>query len=773
MKRTRRSTRGQTGSSTPIYDDEPAVEVKQDENALEWHSYLSEETLTQLNRVDLSILESTYDKIRQFSDVLTTWYYQYSIAWFYIVCNNSPKPMWKSIRFDEVLLLNNILKLQKDIKEDYDDEDDDEENEHDHLYEILRFQLLKSLTNSKSTDWNTSVNELLSNSGRDTFQGEFIKLDVSRQFEIIYHVIKQIESKNLIFRNYLNNNFDLFNFPFIKLDDSKQLIVLPTNGTVVEKKVIYPDPQDYMVPIKLSNCTIKTDELIHLDYSQEINSYLDELKISYKPISTTFNEYVKLCHECPGLNDFLEIKTINSIDSVKLQQQLVKEKSMKELLTRRKRSSRLVAKEEETKKRELEDTILTKLDNRDNFMKLRHRNVSRLSKKIKEVIWNQLWNNFEIDFKNFKLSNKNIDLFDLNDENLNAIDLKVLEKGEKFGNLIIKTQNLDPMETSKLAETNILELPTDICITQKEIDTFEELTNSKFDNYPDNKDWIFKCSCHLDLPPIVTNENEKDLDEMVLNHEIICCDLCYKWQHWNCQSDETKEILSFSNKQSVEYATVLMGTNSTVLLNTRRTLRNRNEDKEEKMQVNTNRPTDKRTRFGECSIFICNWCIKSLEEDLRNTKFKPELGAVRLKQKKQHDDRERRKKIKLEKKRLELSNSTTPAGSSTQLNTVMKTDSLNNMQTSVSPTPTIGINYPPFSVNTEPSPNPIAHVNTYSNITNQPAQNLTLNSMDTPVNVTAQVTHLPQQTEFMNAPSATNGNSDAVDSVTFLDFSQN
>lgn len=57
-----------------------------------------------------------------------------------------------------------------------------------------------------------------------------------------------------------------------------------------------------------------------------------------------------------------------------------KERAIAELMTRRKRSSRLVAKEEENKKKDLESEWFEKLDEREQF--IRHRN-KLVSKEIK------------------------------------------------------------------------------------------------------------------------------------------------------------------------------------------------------------------------------------------------------------------------------------------------------------------------------------------------------------------------------------------------------
>lgn len=68
--------------------------------------------------------------------------------------------------------------------------------------------------------------------------------------------------------------------------------------------------------------------------------------------------------------------------------------------------------------------------------------------------------------------------------------------------------------------------------------------------------------------------------------------------------------------------------------------------------ITTLRPTDLRPRYGQKSPYICGFCMRHWEKELRSV-FIPELEIIRAKQKKGHDDRERRKQRKLEKQRLE------------------------------------------------------------------------------------------------------------------------
>lgn len=84
-----------------------------------------------------------------------------------------------------------------------------------------------------------------------------------------------------------------------------------------------------------------------------------------------------------------------------------KERAIAELMTRRKRSSRLVAKEEENKKKDLESEWFEKLDEREQFIRHRNKLVSKEIKKIKDLLWNQLWQLYDQDYRDEKLTRRN------------------------------------------------------------------------------------------------------------------------------------------------------------------------------------------------------------------------------------------------------------------------------------------------------------------------------------------------------------------------------
>ena len=137
------------------------------------------------------------------------------------------------------------------------------------------------------------------------------------------------------------------------------------------------------------------------------------------------------------------------------------------------------------------------------------------------------------------------------------------------------------------------------------------------------------------------------------NRPLICCDNCYRWQHWECQPPKIVELISLTTKapqhalSQRDFGVIIMGNSH----GNRRSSRRPQSTPEP--STKSSRPTDKRKPLGECATFICAWCIKDLELELRNI-FVPELKVIRAKQRKQQEDRERRKKMKEEKKKLEL-----------------------------------------------------------------------------------------------------------------------
>ena len=349
-------------------------------------------------------------------------------------------------------------------------------------------------------------------------------------------------------------------------------------------------------------------------------------------------------------------------------------------MVRRKRSTRLLEKEEETKKKETENHLEDKIDQRQEYLKARKRNVARIMKRCKENMWNQLWAKFDLDTKQVKSERKDL----VNgapeptvEEPLTSIDKYVLPNGINYNAKIILTDHITDEQTLVKYE-NIEELPKRLCITTEDVSEAEEFGLSGEVTHEDNSnDWMFQCSCMKDSTkeetsttpePKIVIIHQDDGEEInlekyhkldILNRPIICCDNCHIWQHWECQEQSLVDILSIASVHSKkeldnlkfltqrDFGTVTYDRNEPHHSTTRRTSRRQHQEEEqEHNQLNEMRPTDRRTEFGECATFICSMCLGKIEKELRET-FVPELTLLRAKQKKQHDDREKRKMKKL------------------------------------------------------------------------------------------------------------------------------
>ena len=714
-----------------------------------WENYVSEETLRHVEKTKLPDFPN--DSENQVPSLIKTWYYQYVMSWFNNVCDsyvtsilNSVKPLWKDIKFDEILFLEDLCSFSQSPNTNIESNDDNTNNNSltGNLVQLIKLRLLRLLLNSKKIElkqWDSVIKEQLKLYYPDHIIDSNLRFDdlpFAKQFECYYYLINIIENKSMTFKNYLNSHLDLFQFPTIKNDkcESSQIMVLPTHGSIIEINTIFSDDDDnsnkFRVPIKLKNCTIIKEnkqnnekELIHLDYSNEIDSYLKSIKIQYNVMSwdwPSFIEYIKV-NPTTFLTDFIEIKMAHLLYSSKLIAQREKAKYIASLMINRKRSSRLAAREEESKKREINDTIQDKLDERMHFLKNRHRSLSKYNKRLKDIFWNILWYKFDQDIKLMKLRDKNIQKLINDNEKLTETDTRIINNGTYFTQSIIDIDdesmyihdscNNDP-------EQMIQEIPTNLCIDENDIKLAEEndIDLNNIDK-PDVKGWIFHCICDnssFEKFDIEKDSYKEDIinNEFICNRKLICCDLCNIWEHWDCQPQENIDYLSQMHapipkkggnipqvKQLTEkdFGIVILGkyTGQSFIESNRHRLRKRvehddddydhiddtvnnrrisyrrsarlasleqeqnyeNEYKSESPDnsnntISTLRPTDLRPRYGQTSPYICGFCMRHWERELRAV-FVPELEIIRAKQRKGHDDRERRKKKKLEKQRLE------------------------------------------------------------------------------------------------------------------------
>ncbi|CAI1575950.1 hypothetical protein SEUBUCD650_0L01580 [Saccharomyces eubayanus] len=680
-----------------------------DSNGEEWHDYVSDDVLAQLSKHQLPHSGLLHEKA---ASLAQQWHFQYVVAWLSNVCESytttsytveqdgggSTKCLWKSIKFDEGVFVTDFFSKIDGKDSNYYNDEVDVDGASQNLYDQIRLQLLHQLAGNKSgqlRDWNVIVNHHFENSSAFSdlvTTSPFLELDIARQFEILYGIIKLVEVKNMFFKNYLVNNLHLFTFNEIILDDdnevggTRSMFALPNVGVLVEKTMhrVKEDPssqvsQTLNIPIKLQNCTIKemdpkmpdSVELIHLEYSHDIDAYLQSITVDYKVVTTGWEsmlEYWSQNRDSKLIDEFITslIPTFaeHRLYSAKILTNREKERAIAELMTRRKRSSRLVAKEEESKKKDLESEWFEKLDEREQFIRHRNKLVSKEIKKLKDLLWGQLWQLYDQDYRDAKLTKRNeltdrsgsgtpsLEPFLGKDENnpLNEIDNKVLDHGPNFQSGIIPLEQPTPESLGLLSTADVPELPTDYCITKEELNELANYGIFTSQQEPDSQDSVFQCPGEPELAPmVITEDSETDLFN---NHPLVCCDQCYRWQHWECQPPKITELISLTTKppqhmlSQRDFGVIIMGNSH----GNRRSSR-RPQSTPEPSSKST-RPTDKRKPLGECSTFICGWCMKDLELELRNI-FVPELKIIRAKQRKQQEDRERRKKMKEEKKRLE------------------------------------------------------------------------------------------------------------------------
>ncbi|AEY98878.1 FAGR057Cp [Eremothecium gossypii FDAG1] len=600
---------------------------KRGKRSVDWEAYVGEETAQQLRKVGGEGVPVPAELARQ-------WSYTYSVGWLYNVCasywTEAGKPLWKEVRFDERLMLADVGVGEGVFRE-------------------VQEQLLRAVSQSKAAeveDWDAVVKPLLRGAVAD-YDGdaEFAALGVSAQFEVVYRLIKLAERRSIAFRNYVTNHEALFQFPQIWEDEQTSVLVLP-GSKVVRKRVVPRKGVGLRIPVKLRNCTVRYEdpggavELAHYDYSSELDAYLKDIEVEYEVLAynwPTFLAYVQELEEGEFREFFCELLPYaaeNEVYGAKLWAGLVKERSMQELITRRKRSSRLVAREEETQRRQVEDDWHSKLDERDRFLRLRSKLVAKRAKKTKDALWTVLWERFESDAKIEKMRRRNEAATPEagGDELLTPAERYALEQGQGFLAPVVPVA-----EPARPLAVPCNELPDEYCITKTDFDRLASHGIPVEDVHEDSKDWYFQCPCGVE-------EVSPGLESPALQQALVCCDQCLRWQHWDCQHPAAIELLA-AGKDSHNFALVPPGPAPTRRASRRGAAADPYQDPD--------RPTARRRPVGEAEPFLCSWCVAALERTLRAS-FRDELTATRLRERKQAEERERRKRLKEEKRRQVL-----------------------------------------------------------------------------------------------------------------------
>ncbi|SCV04414.1 LAMI_0H15940g1_1 [Lachancea mirantina] len=641
---------------------------EEDEEIAAWQDYVEEDVVQQLQKV---VSTTALGSLQQ--ELQRVWHYQYVVSWLYLVCDSfftkeAGKAMWSMIQFDELMMLQDITMASSD-----------EES----VYDKIREQILRTITQNKNAllkEWDVAIKYHLepveSLSWYTQSSALFDDFSLQEQFEIIYACVKHIERRSVGFRNYLSAHLYLFQYVELSLSDRSSLLVLPA-AKLVQKRLVYAEGNDLNVPIKLRNCTVRyeTDgevEVRHLDFGADVDHYLNRLSPEFSLLTTNWDEFIDYFETTEDayikqfLAGFLAMNASNELNSRRLLHNRERERSMAELLVRRKRSSRLVAREEESQRRVIEMQWIEKLDERDQLLRARQRSAAKLTRVVKDTMWSLLWDRFEQDLKVEKLRRRH-ELHETQSAttpeptpspglgangfatsaNTNAgspggithIDAAVLETGPKFHEPLVNVPEPLPMAL----EATSLELPDHLLITSADLGN---LANHGIDasNYaPDSSDWLFQCPCNA-----VAGIN-LDNDDNVRGRALVCCDVCLRWQHLECQLSAWLELQAKPgaafNGGAENLATAELGTSR----NYRRSARRQTPDGPE--HDTQDRPISKMAASAHTDPFMCAWCLQELERDMRNA-FAPELKSLRVKQQKQYEERERRKKQKELQKRL-------------------------------------------------------------------------------------------------------------------------
>lgn len=664
------------------------VESDYETTAVKWDDYIDRTILNQLNKLPPIALDFV-----PLQELIQSWYYQYSVMWFHNVCTGywtlgftTGKPWWTEITFDERIMLldynagwsleNDSLDLVQSEDPNGGSTDQDEEGHILNLFKSILLRLIRSLEQDKTVSlkhWDEIVKYHIFNSKlnksllwyTEDINSKFADLNILKQFEIIFHVIKLVERKNIGFRNYLQNHLDSFQFPEIWENDATSLVVLPT-GKIIRKQVsVKPESNGLNIPIKLQNCVLveeteATIDVIHLDYSDEIDAYLNDVKIDYETLAHDYRSFVEYLQTIDDIDfqeffqGLIEYHAEAEVYGRKLYANRLKQQSMQALMVRRKRSSRIVARDEGHQKKETETKWYDKLDRREQFLRHRNRILTRRTKKLKDYLWSLLWEKFDKDFRQERLKRKNMDdTIDIDGEQfLQEVDSYVLGYGRSFKQWII------PVDESAYSYKDVetLELPADVCITQQDLDSLSKFGIPTNNYQVDSQDWYLDCK---------SGKHGINDFKKVKDQKIVCCEKSHIWELWEEQDPSVIAILSHGHDHmltSRELGGVTMYDE-----NLRRRSSRRDESVNGKASYIENRPTERKP-FDVMEPFISSRCLHEMESELRQN-FAADVKLIRTNERKKAEEKEKRRRIKEEKKRqLELTKSPSTASPSTTPN---------------------------------------------------------------------------------------------------------
>ncbi|KAH3901931.1 uncharacterized protein SCODWIG_03706 [Saccharomycodes ludwigii] len=519
--------------------------------------------------------------------LIITFEYQYVVSWLYYTTANSffiknrkSKPFltlnWSvtsngnnntdnnGTRFCELLLLHEISVSNQD-----NNTNTDGNNIKTTIFDSIVLEILKVYCNDKQTKLD-EIDEILS-----LKEGTWdATLNLVTKFQVLYKMIKHIERKNMVFKNHLNNNLDLWYFPTYEVETDvngvtkrdgkdksmgnnirKKYMILP-GGKIIELVINYT--QDLTMPLNLKNCITVDDNGVDIavNYSRnlydKIDKYQNGIDVKHNVLAYDFDSFMKFNtevvqlytigsdqEELNQLGEFYvnELKFFHS----KLRQQK-KDFLSSSILHGTRRSSRLIRLEEEQNKNRIIGIWDLKLAQREKYMKARNRALNKFLKtNFKDILLEDLRKSFASDYESaarLTISTAATDS-NLNDREIGEFDDAVIKTGENFSKpifpVIADDTNADEIKND--LSKKCLELPSKYLISKEHIKHLHDnnILLGCYDEYLRNEDndttWFYNCISAPNELKVFSGRSD-GLQKIDVYGEIICCDKCHRWMSW-------------------------------------------------------------------------------------------------------------------------------------------------------------------------------------------------------------------------------------------------
>ncbi|CCH60255.1 hypothetical protein TBLA_0C04590 [Henningerozyma blattae CBS 6284] len=668
-----------------------------------WHSHVTPETIAAWTR-----LPSPNVIPQRPAELGASWHYHLVIAWFYratasfTTSSTQQRPLWPDVTFDEALL--HLPPTQETL-------DTPDPSVQTGLLDTLRLRLLQLLASDPSAislaHWDTAARSYLPS----TCALPWESATPCQQYDMLYYLVHEADRRR--------RSGPLLNLEQLTTNDGTRLLIAPSVGALLENRLEPSSDSTLSVPIRLRNCTIAAPgpDLLHLDYAPAIDSYLAAQTTHTSVLASDWDSFVEYTHNSRNdkqrfafLTTQLEPYLLHLIHSCRLLLSREKAAVMDALLARRKRSSRLAARENGAALRQARDNWDTLQDNRTAFLKTRHRALARHHSSLQHVLSRKLWDAFDKDVEErvsqieapptesshievspTEVSLTGASLIELSNVapvsiKPSDIDQDVLLHGTCFHTPLLEVPPRPPLSSdSSSPESAPLEIPAELALTADRIARAAEHGLEPEDSQlpPDTLSWTFQCLC--DPEPLQVSGPDT-IPETARHTLLVCCDACHVWQHWDCQPQALLECLmeasstnananaSVSTGTSIsprDFAAVQLGSDryasgSTSRSASRTTSRSaarrssrRHASSSESLNESSNelpteqslswRPTEKRPRTTR--LFVCGWCVLTCENDIRGS-FANELALKREKEYEQAQRKQKRAEEKLLKEKL-------------------------------------------------------------------------------------------------------------------------